>query len=330
MKIDIFNHILPQGYKETLYRVAPGNFYLRNVIETLPSLFDLNARFKWMDKYEDLRHVLTLSLPPIEQFWTGDRAGEIAKLLNDEMAELVAKHPDRFIAGVASLPMNNMDAALREAERAICELKLKGVQVFTPVNDQPLDRDEFMPLYEMMARYDLPIWIHPTRTADYPDYRSESRSKYMIFSNFGWPYETTLAMTRLVFSGVLERYPNLKFITHHCGGMVPYFEQRIIGAYDHAKILRGTVYGRELKKHPIEYFKMFYNDTATYGSTPGLMCGYSFCGVDRLLFGTDVPYDSEGGDRYTRQTIRAIEAMPISDMEKKKIFEVNARRILKI
>ncbi len=330
MKIDMFCHILPAKYKEAFYKITPENFYLKNVINTLPTLFDLEHRFQIMDKYEGLKHVLTLSLPPIENIADGQKAVELAKLANDEMAELVLKYPDRFAAGVASLPMNNMDAALEELDRAIKDLNLKGVQLFTPMNDKPLDLPEFMPLYKKMSQYDLPIWIHPTRTADYADYRSENRSRYMIFSNFGWPYETTVAMTRLVFSGVLEKYPNLKIITHHCGGMLPFLEQRIIGSYDHAEMLRGAKYKQVLTKPPIDYFKMFYYDTALYGSTPGLMCGYAFCGADQMVFGTDMPFDSEGGDRYTRQTIQAIEQMPISDKDKKKIFEDNALRLLRL
>ncbi|MFC2073109.1 amidohydrolase family protein, partial [Chloroflexota bacterium] len=239
MKIDMFCHILPAKYKEAFYKITPDNFYLKNVIESLPTLFDLEHRFRIMDKYEDLRHVLTLSLPPIEYIADGQKAIELAKLANDGMAELVLKYPDRFVAAAASLPMNNMDAALVELDRAIKDLNLKGVQLFTPMNDKPLDLPEFMPLYEKMSQYDLPIWVHPTRTADYTDYKTENRSRYMIFSNLGWPYETASFVTRLVFSGVLEKYPNLKIITHHCGGMIPFLEQRIVGSYDHADLLRG-------------------------------------------------------------------------------------------
>ncbi len=330
MKIDIFPHILPVKYKEALYKAAPRGFHLKNVIESLPTLFDLEHRFRIMDKYEGLVQVLTLSSPPVEQFADPAKAVDLAKLANDEMAELVQKYPDRFVAAVACLPMNNVGAALKEVDRAINDLNFRGVQVFTPINDKPLDSPEFMPLYDKMSHYDLPIWIHPHRTADYPDYRTESRSRYMIFSNFGWPYETTVAMTRLVFSGILEKYPSLKIITHHAGGMVPYFEQRIIGSYDHAEILRGARYKQGLTKPPIEYFRMFYNDTAIYGSTPGLMCAYTFFGADHLLFGTDMPYDSEFGDRYTRQTIQSVEQMDIPDFEKKKIFEDNARKLLRL
>jgi len=330
VKIDIFPHILPIKYKEALYKVAPQGFYIQNVIDSTPTLFDLDYRFRIMDKYEGLMQVLTLSAPPVELIADSKKAVDLAKLANDEMAELVLKYPNRFAAAVACLPMNNIDAALKEVDRAINDLKFRGVQIYTPINDKPLDLPEFFPLYEKMSQYNLPIWIHPERAADYADYRTENRSRYMIFHTFGWPYETTAAMTRLVFSGILERYPNLKIITHHCGAMVPYLEQRIIGAYDHAEALRGAKYKQGLTKPLIEYFKMFYYDTAIYGSTPGLMCAYAFCGADHMLFATDMPYDSQLGDRYTRQTIQSIEQMDISDLEKKKIFEDNARSLLRL
>lgn len=330
MKIDVFPHILPKKYKEALYRIAPSGFYIQDVIETLPTLFDLEHRFRIMDKFKGLMQVLTLSSPPVEGIADSEKAVDLAKLANDEMAELVLKYPDRFAAAVACLPMNNMDATLKEVDRAINDLKFRGVQINTPINDKPLDSPEFMPLYEKMAKYNLPIWIHPERPSDFTDYRTEKRSKYMIFHIFGWPYETAAAMTRLIFSGVLEKHPNLKFITHHCGSMVPYMEQRIIGAYDHAEMLRGAKYKQGLTKSPIEYFKMFYNDTAIYGSTPGLMCAYAFCGADHILFATDFPYDSQYGERYIRQTIQSIEQMDISDLEKKMIFEDNARKLLRL
>jgi predicted TIM-barrel fold metal-dependent hydrolase len=330
MKIDIFPHILPPKYKETLYKIAASDFYIKDVIETLPTLFDLEHRFRIMDKFEGLMQVLTLSAPPIEQIGDPGKAVDLAKIANDEMAELVLKYPDRFAAAVAALPMIDMEATLKEVDRAINDLRFRGVQINTPINDKPLDSPEFLPLYEKMSQYNLPIWIHPVREADFADYRSEKRSKYMIFHIFGWPYETAAAMTRLVFSGILEKFPNLKIITHHCGSMVPYLEQRIIGAYDHAEMLRGAKYKKGLTKSPIDYFKMFYYDTAIYGSTPGLTCAYAFCGADHMLFATDFPYDSQFGERYTRQTIQSVEQMNISDTEKKMIFEDNARKLLRL
>ncbi len=328
MKIDIFSHIMPIRFKERLFKIAPSNLdILRNVGST-PSLFNLEQRFRIIDKFEGLIQVLTLSAPSIEEVADPKQAKELAMMANDEIAELLNKFPERFLAGVATLPMNNIDSALDEIDRAIKYLKLKGIQIYTPINDKPLDSSEFLPIFEKMSEYDLPIWIHPRRAQTYPDYRTEIESKYRVFSVFGWPYETTIAMVRIVFSGIFERYPNLKFITHHCGGMIPYFKERIIGSYerifDHLKddLRKG------LKKHHIEYFKMFYNDTAINGNTSALMCAYDFFGADHLLFGTDMPFDTEYGERNTRQIINAIEKMTINEHERRMIFEENAKRIL--
>ncbi len=328
MKIDVFSHVTPQKYKEALYKVIPDGSPPQMLIESVPTLFDMNHRFRIMDKFEGLKQVITLGLPPVEGIADPKTAADLARIANDEMAELVQKHPDRFVAAAACLPMNNMDAALKEADRAINELNFKGVQINTPINDKPLDLPEFMPLYEKMSQHDLPIWIHPVRTPDYADYRTEEMSQYMISAVLGWPYETSVLMTRLVLSGVLEKYPNLKIITHHCGAMIPFLEQRIECSYDMYQMLFGKDALAHLSKTPLEYFKMFYYDTAINGSTPGLMCGHAFCGTDHMLFGTDLPFDNELGERFTRQTIEAVEKMAIEDSDKKNIFEDNVRRLL--
>jgi predicted TIM-barrel fold metal-dependent hydrolase len=297
MKIDIAAHIIPAKYKKALYKAAQGGFYIQDVVETIPTLVDLEYRFRIMDKFNDLMQVLTLSAPPIEIIEDLDKAIYLAKLGNDELADLVFKHPDRFAGAVACLPINNIDAALLEIDRAVKDLKLSGIQLFTPVNDKPLDSPEFLPIYEKMSEHNIPIWIHPQRPVEKSDYKSEKRSKYMIFHVFGWPYETAAAMTRIVFSGILEKYPKLKIITHHCGAAVPFFAERIIGAYDHAEMLRKAKYKQGLAMAPIDYFKKFYYDTAIYGNTSALMCGLAFCGDDHMLFGTDMPYDSQLGER---------------------------------
>lgn len=330
MMIDIGAHVLPPKYLDALQKISSNKFNLKNVIETLPSMNDMDCRFRIMDKFDGLMQVLTLSAPAIEEFADKKKAVDFAKMANDQMAELVLKHADRFAAAVACLPMNNVEEALKEIDRAINDLHFRGIQISSSINDKPLDSAEFMLIYEKMAIYNLPIWIHPMRTVDRPDYPSEKRSKYMIFHVFGWPYETAAAVTRLIFSGVLVKYPNLRFITHHAGGMIPFLEQRIIGAYDHAEMLRYANYKKHLTDSPIEYFKKIYYDTAIYGCTSGLMCTHSFCGAGQMLFSTDFPYDSQYGERYTRQTIEAIHGMEISEAEKKMIFETNARKILRL
>lgn len=326
MKIDIYPHIMPIKYKEALCRrVASPQF--KELIEAIPTLFDLDARFKILDRYGCVQ-ILTLGAPPVEAVAGPKEAAELAHIANDEMAGLVAKYPDRFVAAVAALPMNDMDAALQEADRAIMDLKFKGVQISSSINGKPLDLPEFFPLYEKMVGYDLPIWLHPGRGVKTPDYPGERVSKYQIWSVFGWPYETTAAMTRLIFSGILEKYPSLKIITHHCGAMAPYFAERISCAYDLTEERLKEPVKQGLTKAPIEYYRMFYNDTAVSGSRSALMCAYDFFGPEHILFGTDMPFDNELGSRVVRQTIASIEQMDIPDSDKKKIFEDNTRKLL--
>ncbi|MFC1905474.1 amidohydrolase family protein [Chloroflexota bacterium] len=328
LKIDIAAHIQPIKYKEVICKLPSVSAYQRKRIESLPTIFDMEQRFRIMDKYEGLMQVLTLNPPPSHEIANSKKAVDLSKLANDEMAELVLKYPDRFATAVASIPMNNIDAALEEIDRAINSLQFKGIMIFTSVNGKPLDLPEFMPLFEKMARYNLPIFMHPRRPADeYPDYKTEAKSLHRIHGIFGYPYETSVAMTRLVYCGIFEKYPGLKIITHHCGGMIPFFEQRLLQFYGLHELRRAGEFKERLPKPVLDYFKLFYNDTALYGAKPALMCGYEFFGADHMLFGTDMPHDGQLGDRSIRETINAVEKMEISDLEKQKIFEINAKKL---
>jgi predicted TIM-barrel fold metal-dependent hydrolase len=332
LKIDAYSHISPPKYTEALRKNYP-KFY-NQLLGKVSPLFDLEERFRIMDMYQPLVQVLTVGpVPPLEVFASPEKSVELAKMANDEMAELVLKYRDRFVAAIALLPMNNVEAALEETDRAINELGFKGIYLHSNINGKPLDSPQFQPLFEKMAKYNLPIYIHPWRGDDFADYKTEKTSKYMIASVFGWPYETTVAMTRLVFSGIMEKYPKLKVITHHCGGMVAYYEQRIFQHYRfHEKSYqKEAALLHDLPKPPLEYYKMFYNDTAIHGNTPALMLAYHFWGADHLVLGADMPLgDYERGVRSYRQTINAIEAMDITDDEKKKIFADNARGLLRL
>ncbi len=330
MKIDIFAHILPKKYKEAIEKIAPRSFHYEKTGDVIPTLYDLERRFKIMDKYEGLMQVLSITTPSIEPALDIGQAVDLARLGNDEMAELLIKYPNRFASAIANLPMNDMDAALAELDRAIHDLRFRGIQLATPINDRPLDSPEFMPIYEKMSQYNLPIWIHPMRPPDYPDYRTEDRSKYRVNIVFGWLYETTVAMARLVFSGIFEKHPNLKIITHHAGANAPFLSNRIMSSYDMAEMRQGDKTKQGLTRAPIEYFKMFYCDTAISGNTSALMCAYSFFGAEHMMFGTDMPFDVQVGERYTRDTIASIERMDVPEVEKVKIFEGNAKRLLRL
>lgn len=334
MKIDVFNHILPKKSFERISSLREKGSSMQKRISEIPALVDLDLRFRIMDAFGDYAQVISLPSPPIEAFGDPDKSPELAQIANDGMAELVAEYPKRFPGFIAALPMNNPDAAVKEIERAVSKLGASGVQIYTNVNGRPLDEPAFLPIFEKIAALDLPIWVHPARGASFPDYQTEKKSKYELWWVFGWPYETSIFMARIVFAGYFDRWPNLKIITHHMGGMVPYFSGRTgpgldqLGSRTEDEDL--TVYARRLKKRPQEYFKMFYADTATFGSRPAMECGLSFFGVGHTLFASDSPFDPEKGPGYIRETIRCIDELPVSNEDRKKIYERNARKLLRL
>jgi predicted TIM-barrel fold metal-dependent hydrolase len=334
MKIDIFNHIFPAKYFEKMRQVAPKGKDILKRVQQIPAIVDLDERFRIMDQFDDYVQVITLGAPPIETLGPPPLSGELARLANDGMAELVRRHPDRFPAFVASLPMNDPDGLLKEARRAIEDLRAVGVQIPTNVLGTPLDRPETMPLFDLMVQLDRPIWIHPARGAEFADYKTESKSRYEIWQTLGWPYETSAAMARLVFSGLFERYPDIKIITHHLGAMIPYFAGRVGSGWDELGSRTSdedyTLLLKQLKRRPIDYFRMFYGDTALSGAYDATVCGLKFFGVDRTLFATDAPFDPEKGSAFIRWGIEIIDRLDISPDERKAIYEGNARRLLKL
>jgi len=335
MKIDVFPHILPSRLHERMVKlVAPGSFMQRRVRE-IPVLYDLEERFRVMDRFDDYVQILTLGMP-IEALGGPDVAPELARIANDEMAELVAKYPNRFPGFVGALPMNRPEEALAEAERAVRELQACGVLVFTNVNGRPIDEPGSLRVLERVAELGAGIWLHPIRPATFGDYVGEEHARYELWWAFGWPHETSVAMGRLIFTGLFDRHPNLLVVTHHLGGTVPYLEGRAAAGLDQIgtrsndpediAALRRLRAGR-----PIDYFRRFHADTALFGAGPvALECGLAFFGIDRVLFGTDMPFDPEKGPGLIRDTIAGIEQMRISAAERHQIYEGNARRLLRL
>jgi aminocarboxymuconate-semialdehyde decarboxylase len=334
MKIDIFNHLFPKNFFDKMIEVAPNQKDIGRRVRSVPAIVDLEERFRVMDQFEDYVQIICLPNPPLEVLGGPDVTSELAQIANDGMAEYVAKYPDRFPGFIASLSLSDPDAALTELDRSIKDLKAVGVQFFSNVKGAPLDLPEFEPLFARMADIDLPIWIHPARAANFPDYLTEKKSKYEIWWAFGWPYETSVAMARIVFAGYFDKYPNLKIISHHLGAMIPYFEGRVGPGWDQLGSRTSdedyTVILKQLKKRPLDYFKMFYADSAVFGSVAATKCGLEFFGADKVLFASDSPFDPEKGPGYIRETIKVITELPISDTDKQKIFEGNAKRLLKL
>jgi predicted TIM-barrel fold metal-dependent hydrolase len=339
-KIDVFAHILPSTFVDALSKKIPETRVTTAMSARLrPGVRDLDIRFRIMDQNEGYVQILCMAEPPVEDIADSKVAVELAKIANEGMAELVTKYPDRFLTAVACLPMNNMEEAVKEIDRVIIDLGFRGIQITSNIMDKPLDSPEFEPLFERMNYYRLPILIHPRRMKSGPrafgvDIKPLPNDKIgqLAQNFFNWPFETTIAMGRFVWSGMLEKYPNLKIITHHCGGFTPYQVTRItqlqgIGEIDmHRK--PNSIW--HFNKRPIDYYKMMYGDTAVWGNTSALMCGYDFFGPDHMLFGTDTAFGPEGGAYNVRETIRSVEMMTIHEEDKRKIFEDNARRLFQL
>jgi aminocarboxymuconate-semialdehyde decarboxylase len=330
VKIDIFNHFYPRRFYDAHINVGASFKDMGKRVQALQTIVDLDARFRAMDEFGDLRQVITLPQPPVESLAGPDKTPEMAKVVNDGFAELVAKHGDRFIAFGACLPMNNPDAALKELDRA-ATLGAKGAQIYTNVNELPLDRPEFQPIFAEIARRNLAVWLHPTRGANHPDYLTEQKSLYEIWWTFGWPYETSTAMARLVFTGLFDRHPDIKIISHHGGAMIPFFEGRVGYGWDQlgkrTSDVDYTVLLKSMKKRPVDYFRSYYADTALFGALAGTRCALDFFGIDRMLFASDMPFEPTPG-LYVRETIRVIESLGLSADEKDRIYRRNAEKLL--
>lgn len=335
MKIDIFNHVMPQAYLELVktHSKEPG---MVKRMSSLRMLWDIEHRVEMLrTRFPDVKQVLTLGLPAPELLGGPEQSPEFARVANDGMAEMCRKWPDEFPAFVASLPMNNPSKSLEEMDRAIEKLGARGIQIISSVAGRPLDDPEFFPVFERITNHhDLPIWMHPARPASRADYAGEPKSKYEIWQVLGWPFETSVAMARIVFSGLLQKLPKMRIITHHCGGMIPYFAGRAetlwaqLGSRstdsEESEVLK------RLAKPPIEYFKMFYGDTVLGGAAAPLACGLAFFGAERVVFASDCPFDPEGGPMFIREGINSIEALRLPEGDKRKIYFGNALKLLRM
>ena len=176
MMIDIFNHFMPKAYLDRLGDLIPGHPVL-TAFPRLKTLWDVDARRALLDEFGGMQHVLSLANPPPELIGPQDKTPDLVRLANDSLAEICRKYPDQFPTFIASLPMNNVEASVVEADRAIKTLGARGVQVFTNVAGEPLSALRFRPVFARMAEHDLPVWVHPMRTAQFSDYASEQESQ---------------------------------------------------------------------------------------------------------------------------------------------------------
>jgi aminocarboxymuconate-semialdehyde decarboxylase len=332
--IDIFCHWVPRAYGTAALQASSQPQHMLERALAMPVMTDVDKRLRMMDSFPGYCQVPCLVSPPLEALASPEKAAELARLANDGMAEMAARHPDRFPGFFASLALNDPESMLNETRRAITELGACGVQIFTNMNGAPIDTPPFMELFALMAELDRPILLHPTLEMDAPDFAGEDYSKYELWWVLGWPYESSKAMYRLVFAGVFDRWPNLKIITHHGGGMIPMVAGRLsagLAAYG----TRTPSKLREKENTPLQgaalpAFKHFYADTATFGDQAGVECALKFFGPERILFASDTPFGPENGAWHIRSVLAVVNGLELNQAQSEGIFRGNAERLLKL
>ena len=325
MIIDFHNHIYPEVYlrelergntRATVQKDAHGRTLLLNAGDyniIVDGHRYPEARIEAMDAAGVDMQVLTLTTPGVH-IETSAHGIALARLVNDAFAEIIARYPGRFTA-LATLPLQEPPAAAKELERAVTQLGLPGGMLFTTVNGEPIDDARFWPLYEKAAELDVPLFLHPISPVSI-DWMKD----YRLVPLVGFLHETTVAISRLVFSGLFERLSALKIVLSHTGGTMPYLAERIDFGFKVYPECRGN-----LSRPPSHTLKQFYMDTAPY--TPqSILFAREFAGADKLLMGSDYPHQI--GD--LPGAVQTIEGLPVVDEEKEKILGGNAARLLGI
>lgn len=277
------------------------------------------SRLSLMDKYGIDVQAISQTTPALFGIGAED-AGEICARSNDENYGLCKAYPDRFV-NICIVSLLDVKTALDEVDRSINELDCRGVTVATNHDGKGLDSSDCFPFYEKLATHDLPLFLHPTYWESYP--LADQVTGFGLMSAFGWPFDTTQALWRLIFGGVLDRFPSLKIVTHHMGAMFPYFSGRIETVFKGAK--------QRPARDISEYWNNIYGDTAiSGGTTEAYQLGYGFFGPDRLMYGSDYPFGPEAGELHIRANLTGVKSISVPDGTMAKILGGNARRLLKI
>jgi len=318
MIIDAYSHIISRRVGKFLLR---EKYYGEGRQMQFPAdNADPEVRLAIMEKYGIDVQVLTQTTPVLLGF-NADDAAEICCMSNDDNYELCKAYPKRFI-NVCMLSLLDMKSAMKELERCIKDLDCRGVTISTNQNGKGLDFKEFEPFYEMMEENELPVFIHPTHWDGYPLVDVEKGWKMMQV--FGWPFDTTQAIWRMIFGGVFDRFPKLQVVTHHLGAMFPFYAERVLLSYEGS--LKSVC-----KRHIMDYWRdNLWGDTSLSGSRSAVVCGYDFLGSGRMLYATDYPFGAEAGERFVRECLSSVTEMKIPDEEKKMILGENAKKLVKI
>jgi|ECHnycMinimDraft_1075156.scaffolds.fasta_scaffold11414_1 predicted TIM-barrel fold metal-dependent hydrolase len=310
--IDFSSHIIPKEIVK--------EFKFVSYAKIDPNNYDPEYRIKLMGKYNISVQVIHLAqtqiygLDPI-------KAENLCKKVNDIISSIVNKYPQRFV-GSGIVTLYDIGFAIDELNRLYNDLGLKCVTIATHYGEKSLDYSEYRPFFQKISSLGIPIFLHPINWEGYGLVEDSKDPGFM--RTFGWPFDTTQAIWKMIVSGLLDEYPNLKIVTHHLGGMFPFYKLRAYYRLYHEG------FGKNLKRDFYDYFgKQIFADTAIDGgSVEILMTGYSLFGSKGILFGSDWPFVNE--ELSIINNIRAIELLPLTKEEKENILWRNAKDILKI
>lgn len=321
MIIDFSAHLISRdaigGILETRRYYGPDR--KRYELPYPPRNSDPKVRIGLMDKYDIDMQLLSQTTPVLLGFGAS-AAARICRLSNDAVSKMCESYPGRF-AGAAIVSLLDVGTAVDELDRAVKGLGFKCVTIATNQKGKGLDSRKYYPFYRKVAKYDIPIFLHPTHWLSYP--LVDMKKGWRMMQIFGWPFDTTQAVWRLIFGGVLDTFPTLKIVTHHMGAMFPYFSQRV------ARNVQSFLQDGLVRPYS-DYWKQIYGDTALDGTTAAYPCGYSFFGAERMLFGTDYPFGPEAGEAFMRDNLVGVRAMSIPPGDKEKILGENAKKLLRI
>jgi len=323
--IDFHNHYYPPGYLKALQsgesavevtiddQGNPRLHYPGDYNIAVPGQRDLNVRRKMLDDHGIDMQVLTMTTPGthVEAPATAVR---LASMVNDEFAAGIAAHPGRFSA-LATLPLNDPRASVKELERAVRQLGLRGAMLFSNVNGVALADPRFEPLYELANDLEAVLYIHPTDPVGV-----EAMKDFWLMPLVGFLFDTTLAAAKLVYSGVPERYPKITWVLTHLGGAIPYLAERLDRGHRAFKECRVNI-----QRPPSEYLKKFYFDTVNF-NTDALKLAIAFAGADHLMAGSDYAHQI-GSPKLMLESIRALD---ISEPDRAGILGGNAARLLRV
>lgn len=297
--IDVFAHVLPPKFYKKMLAIDP-QIPERAPFIKHPMLTNPELRNAYLPD-DSFQVISAVNVNP-EDYVDGQRAAELCQKANDEIAEIVDHNP-KFVGGIAMLPMNNVAAAVKIIEGIQDSTSLIGAQIFTRALGKSIAAPEYDPVFAAAAKNDVSLLLHPV-------FDPQKRDNNIVFS---WEYELSNAMLQLVQAGVFTRYPDLKVVVHHAGGMVPFFAGRI-------KYI--------LPEEQAAAFHRFYVDTAILGNPAALRLAVDYFGADHVLFGTDAPLGIAPAGA-TKEIIAAIDQAEFSETTREKIFNQNFTRLFK-